>query len=512
MHIMMLAAENGALPGGKVGGIGDVLRDIPGALQAAGHRVSVVMPAYGRFAASTGARRAASIRVAFAGAQEEVQLFRLARTGEPELLLLDHPLFAACGAGKIYCDDPPDRPFATDAGKFALFCRAVAEGLASVALPVPDVLHLHDWHAATTAVLLRRLPRYRKLKALPLVFTIHNLALQGIRPLAGDDSSLCSWFPELAVDSDLMDPRYAGCYNPVRAAIRLCDRVHAVSPTYAREICDPDGSFGEGLAPDLAEARDAGRLHGILNGCDYDGVRPPVLSFAELLVLARDELKKWTAGEPLVRSAYLLALRRVDEWLDSDYTPARQLTLVGRFTEQKIGLLTQPQADGRSTLSHALDLLQEDEVLLALGNGQREMEALFTQAQAECERLLFLCGYSERLSEQFYGGGDLFLMPSRFEPCGIAQMLAMRSGQPCLVNRTGGLADTVEDGVTGFVFDANSDAERAGALLKRLRQALTQLRRHGRKRGAMREAAAAARFPWDVIAQRYTEQLYDISA
>ena len=186
------------------------------------------------------------------------------------------------------------------------------------------------------------------------------------------------------------------------------------------------------------------------------------------------------------------------------------LTLVSRLTEQKIGLLAQLQDDGRSTLVHLLDQLREDECLIALGNGQPDAEQLFTQAQAESNRLLYLCGYSEALSEQLYLGGGLFLMPSRFEPCGIAQMLAMRAGQPCLVNRTGGLADTVEDGVTGFVFDAEDDPARSRAMLKRAKQALTQLRRHRKKQRAMREAAGAARFSWSVVAEQYQALLYDL--
>ena len=259
---------------------------------------------------------------------------------------------------------------------------------------------------------------------------------------------------------------------------------------------------------DLAEAREAGRLHGILNGCEYPGELPEILDFPDFLALARGELRRWIAADDAVRPAHLLALERIDEWLREKFSPARRLTLVSRFTEQKMGLLAQQQPDGRSTLDHALDFLRDGECLLALGNGQRDMERLFSEAQAGNPRLLFLCGYSEALSEQLYGSGDLFLMPSRFEPCGIAQMLAMRAGQPCLVNRTGGLADTVEDAVTGYVFDGPDDASRSTALLRRLKQALTQLRRHPRMREAVRSAAAAARFPWDVIARRYVETLY----
>ena len=512
MKILMLAAENGALPGGKVGGMGDVLRDVPRALAALGHQVTVLTPSYGRFSLLPGARPGGSIDVRFAGKAETLQLYTLpGRSGTGAVLeyVLEHPRFAACGAGRIYCDDAPDRPFATDSTKFALFSLAVAQGLAAGVIVRPDVLHLHDWHCGTVAALLRRSPQYRRLAGLPLVFTIHNLAMQGIRPLDGDASSLAAWFERPPVDADSIDPRYPDCFNPMRAAIRLCDRVHAVSPTYAQEICSAE--FGEGLQEDLRQARAEGRLRGILNGCEYPDELPEVLDFRDFLLLARSELKRWMAAEPTLRSAHWLALERVEAWLGAGVEPKRRLTLVSRFTEQKLGLLARPLADGRSALSHVLDLLDEDECLLALGNGQPAMERLFTQALADDPRLLFLCGFSERLSEQLYGGGDLFLMPSQFEPCGIAQMLAMRAGQPCLVHRTGGLADTVEDGVNGFVFEGVDDDARCAAMLKRLGQALTQLRHHRRKGKAMSDAARAARFPWDRVARSYSELLYPTS-
>lgn len=507
----MLAAENGALPGGKVGGVGDVLRDLPPALQALGHSASVITPAYGRTPRIAGARQVATLEVSFAGALESVALFRVGsgRGRGPQQWLLEHPLFSLCGVGRIYCDDGPDRPFASDARKFALFCAAVAQALCDGALPLPDIVHLHDWHAASFALLARRDLRFRALAKLPLVYSIHNLAMQGIRPLASDISSLAGWYPQLSPERAIIDPRYGDCYNPVRAALSLCDQLHTVSPTYAREISAPGSPMGEGLQDDLARAAGAGRLHGILNGCDYPDTPPQPLPYTCLLTLARDELLRWIGEESGVRSAHLLALRRVEQWLDEGLErPPRMLTLITRLTDQKVGLLAVAQDDGRSALEHLLAQLEPEERLLVLGNGQPAMERLLSGLQASDPRLLYLCGFSEALSEQLYADGDLFLMPSRFEPCGIAQMLAMRAGQPCLVNRTGGLADTVTDGVNGFVFAGGNDRELSGAMLRRLREALTQLRRHPRKRRAMRSAAAAARFPWEDAAQAYIDKLY----
>jgi len=511
LNILMLAAENGALPGGKVGGMGDVVRDVPRALASLGHRVTVVNPGYGLFSHLPNMRHRGVLLAPYRGGVESVDLFALPPAGPGKRLrqyIIEHPLFAACGRGRIYCDDPADRPFATDADKFALFCAGAAQALLEGQLGTQDVVHLHDWHAAPFATLVNYHPRFAALASKPLVFTIHNLAMQGIRPLRWDSSSLEAWFPQLAVNPVLIDPRYPDCYNPMRAAIQLCDQIHAVSPTYAQEICDPCTVTGEGLQADLARARDQGRLHGILNGCEYPARLPEVLPFPAFLELARDELVRWIGQERLLHSAHYLALRRVEKWLaEGRSAPKRMLTAVGRLTEQKLGLFAE-FVEGKTLLQQTLDSLAEDELLVVLGNGQPEMEQLFSAAQAVDERLLFLCGYSEDLSAQLYGAGDLFLMPSRFEPCGIAQMLAMRAGQPCLVNRTGGLADTVIDDVNGFVFEGDSDPLRAEAMLSRLRKALSRLRRHHRKSDAMREAALEARFPWEQVARDYVERLY----
>jgi len=512
LNILMVAAENGALAGGKVGGMGDVLRDVPRALAKLGHRVTVVTPAYGSLHQLPRVRQRASVETYFRGRREAVELHALPASGPGRRLrqfLLEHPLFANGGVGRIYCDDPPDQPFARDSSKFALFSAATAQTLLDGHFGTQDAVHLHDWHTGTFAVLARCFPPFAALRELPLVLTIHNLAMQGIRPMAGDAASLQNWFPGLAAQAEVLDPRYPGCYNPMRAAINLCDKVHTVSPTYVREICDPDGDAGEGLQTDLTEANKNGRLHGILNGCEYPTKLPSALPCSEFLALARRELRQWVAADLQVRASHLLAVERVEALLATDPSPPRHmLTLVGRLTDQKVGLLAHVLEDGRPVLAHVLDRLADDEQLVVLGSGSPDLERLFNIAQSRDPRLLFLCGFSEALSDQLYARGDLFLMPSRFEPCGIAQMLAMRAGQPCLVNRTGGLADTVSNKVTGFVFEGSTDSERATAMLERLSQALVTMRDKPARYRAMREAAAAERFPWSTAAQAYTDLLY----
>ncbi|TDG14917.1 glycogen synthase [Seongchinamella unica] len=518
MKILMVAAENGAFPGGKVGGMGDVIRDVPPALAALGHQVSVVMPGYQYFSTLSGAQRISELQLRFRGRIERVGLWRV----EPEPAqpgvkhwVLEHPLLAPQGAGKIYCDDGPERPFATDASKFALFCGAVLQALSSRRLEVPDIIHLHDWHSALVAVLARYDKSFQLMPAIPMVYTIHNLALQGIRPFSGDESALDSWYGAMDYPADLLaDPRYPDCFNPARAAINLCHRVHAVSPTYVREIQQPDpagdaAGGGAGLEADLRRAAEQGRLVGILNGCEYPDKGTTVLPFTEFIDLARERVLQWLGKSAAVLPSEFLALRKLDQWLACGAErPGLLLTSVGRVTPQKVGLLLRPLQDGRSALVHMLETLGDSGVFILLGSGDPELEHALAAVSASHENFLFLRGYSEPLSDQLYAEGDLFVMPSSFEPCGISQMLAMRAGQPCLVHAVGGLADTVVDGDNGFSFKGATLAEEGEQMLLRFREVLTLKREQPARWQEICASAAAARFPWDKVASAYVEQLY----
>ena len=328
MKILMVAAENDALPRGKVGGIGDVVRDIPLALAKIGQELDVVMPGYGSFSKLAGAQHIITLEVMFAWQLQSVDIFKVsleksqfnsAKTVPNNVTqwVIEHPLFAIGGIGKIYCDDPDNRPFASDASKFALFSAAVAKAVISNVFGHVDILHLHDWHTAMVSVLRAYDPEYQALKAIKTVYTIHNLALQGIRPIEGDDSSLRSWFPALSFDhNQINDPRYPHCFNPMRSGINLSDKVHAVSPTYAQEILlasnVEQGYFGgEGLENDLRVAADSGRLHGILNGCEYPDKVKAGLSLDDLIALSEREVLKWIADKPLVDNAHLIAINAV---------------------------------------------------------------------------------------------------------------------------------------------------------------------------------------------------------
>ena len=513
MKICMLAAENGAIPGAKIGGLGDVIKDIPQALAELGHEVDIVMPGYQRFAAATGAAAQPPLEVHFRQERLEVEVSRLDRTDSSiRCWLLDHPLFAAGGPGRIYCSDPPERPFATDASKFALFGAAACQLLIDGQLGEVDVIHLHDWHAAFVALLARFDPRYGALGNSPLVLTIHNLAMQGIRPFADDESSLKAWFPELnPARKAIADPRYPDCFNPLRAAINLCDRVHTVSPAYAREIRKRDRPGigfhgGAGLERDLQKAHRARKLRGILNGCEYGEFDLALPSAEEFIDAARQQVFHWIGDAPRMDSSHFIAFERLARWRERP--PADWVTSISRLTPQKTALFQVSMTDGKSCLENLLAALPQDHVFLMLGSGDAEIEDFLTRRASRSENFLFLKGYSEPLSRMIYALGSLFLMPSAFEPCGIGQMLAMRAGQPCLAHRVGGLKDTIENNIDGFTFSGRGPARQSAAFVRKLRQALSLKRRSPRRWAELRRAAAARRFSWTDSAQQYCEQLY----
>jgi len=518
MKILMVAAENDAIPRGKVGGIGDVVRDIPLALANIDQQVDVVIPGYGRFSKLWGAEHITSLQVMFGGQSQTIDIFKVPVNNATNLVtqwVIEHPMFAICGEGKIYCDDPDNRPFASDATKFALFSAAVAKAIVSDVFGRIDVLHLHDWHTAMVALLRAYDPQYRTLQTIKTVYTIHNLALQGIRPIDGDKSSLTAWFPNLVFDlNQINDPRYNHCFNPMRTAINLSDKVHAVSPTYAKEILLTSnheyGLFGgEGLENDLRLAADSDRLFGILNGCEYPDKSKVSLSLNELMTLSENELIKWIADKPLVDNAHLIAITRLKQLSSKKHIKKPLiLTSVGRITDQKIRLFQQTMKNGETAIQELLNLLADDGVFILLGSGDKKLEDFLTHIAATNTNFMFLKGYSEALSESMYNSGDLFLMPSSFEPCGISQMLSMRAGQPCLAHRVGGLTDTIIDNQNGFTFTGGKHLEQAENMLSCFQSALNKKKQDPQAWDKISNNALGTRFLWRDVAQDYIKYLY----
>lgn len=510
--ILMLAAESGRFRGAKVGGVGDVIRDLPPALSAVGCSVTTALPSYVFLSRLPKLTPVSTIAVSFGGVVKEVELLELVGNDNAGSVLIFHHADFAPQGETVYCDDSDDRPFATDATKFALFCAAVATALVEDIIPIPDVIHCHDWHMGFLPMLTRRCDAFSRLAPIKIVYTIHNLAMQGVRPLASDPSSLHAWFPHLSgVLTDVYDPDYERCVNPMRAAIRLADVVHTVSPTYAEEILRPSdpekGVFGgERLEVDLQEKAEQGRLFGILNGCDYNAASIKKPSKKALVTAALSAVERWIGADVFLRSTHYLAERRLNAW--AKQTAGFVVTSVGRITEQKVRLLFTSTQTGELAIESVLKALGEKGVFIMLGSGSKHYEAQLTKLAGLHANFIFLNGYEERLSELLYAYGDLFLMPSSFEPCGISQLQAMRAGQPCLVSSVGGLKDTVDHLGNGFVFDGGSDQQRVENMMTCFESAQALFFDQPAKYTSLRKKAKQTRFSWDASAEAYRKLLY----
>jgi len=514
-HICMLAAENDVIPGAKVGGIGDVVRDIPRALADENTKVTVIIPAYGAFHELPDAVSVGICTTLFRGQTQRIEVFELApgRDNNVRYLVLHHPLFAVGGKGVVYCDDDADQPFATDANKFALFNVAALNAIISELIEPVTVLHLHDWHAALALALVHFDDSFQSLRGIRTVFSIHNLALQGIRPFAGDTSSMQAWYPHLHYNPvSLADPRWPHCVNPVAGAIRLADKVHTVSPTYAQEILQPNNTEngfhgGEGLENELQQAAQEKRLIGIINGIDYPKKSLQKLGWPSFTRQLGDEILRLIGKQGTLRSIDYLAHQRVLQQMQQK-RPAHVLTSVGRLTDQKMALLLQTLPDGRVPLDVLMSSLSDRALFILLGSGDTALEAQCQEIASNHPHLLFINQYSPKLSSLLFSNGDLFLMPSSFEPCGISQMLAMRDGQPCLAHSVGGLRDTILDNNDGFLFSGASMHEQAVALLARTEQVLQMREKKPQQFTRIADKASNKRFDWQDSAARYHSELY----
>ena len=489
-----------------------MIRDLPAALVRLGWSATVLTPSYGMFAKIADARLLTAVDVTFRGKRQAIDAYEVPGVDAAvRNIVFEHELFSPLGPGQVYAELEAEGPFATDAGKFALLGAAAAEWIRRLA-ERPDVVHLHDWHAAFYCLLRNFDPKYRRLQKVRTVFTIHNLAYQGTRPLKGDESSLEEWFPGLHYDTALLrDPHVDDCVNPMALAIRTADKISTVSPTYAEEIRRPSDTArgfygGEGLEVQLENAARMNRLVGILNGCEYNGNSDRRPRWQRILAMVSDQVNAWVATDPDDK-AHALAQSRLASLPQN--RPEHVMVSIGRLVRQKVSLFLEPLADGRSALEHILDRIGTNSVVFLLGSGEAEFEQRVLKIAARYEQLLFLRGYSETLADPLYRGGDLFLMPSSFEPCGISQMLAMRAAQPCVVHGVGGLCDTVKDAKTGFVFSGDHPAEQATGFVAAVDRALAMKTGDNDRWQTLCIRAASERFDWKRSAQQTVDALYE---
>jgi starch synthase len=471
VRVLMIASE--ASPFSKTGGLGDVVGALPRALARLGHDVDVVVP---RYRGTTAGERVGTLRVALGGQAAESPVWS-ARIDGVRVVFIEHSpyydrehLYGA--GGRDYADNPE---------RFAFLCQAALEWAVATGWRY-DVVHAHDWQGGLTPVLLAR--RQLPVRPVPVVFTIHNLAYQGIFD--------AGWLPRLGLGWDLMRigaMEYWGQISFLKAGIVFSHVITTVSPRYAREIQTPEYGFGfEGIL--RARAAD---LVGILNGIDYDEWDPQRDPHLPQPYSASNLAGKAAAKRQLLERYGLPAGPEALE---------RPLVgMVSRMVDQK----------GFDLLAAATDELpQLGAAFVVLGSGERRYEDLWLALAARHpDRIGVRIGFDEALAHLIEGGADLFLMPSRFEPCGLSQMYSLRYGTVPLVRATGGLADTVRNfdpwtgEGTGFTFDEYSP----NALVRTLRWALDVYR----DRAVWRRIQAAGMqqdFSWDASARRY-EAVYE---
>ncbi len=507
-NFLFVAAENDGIANCKAGGMGDVVRDVPRQISERGDRAHIVVPAYSRLH-KNGVFKS-NLNFQLRGLDYTAELYEVAPKKEFKNLfhyVIHHPEIEGGEIAHIYHDDP-EEPFFTDAVKYIIFCTAVAEAIKLGAFGKLDVVHLHDWHSSLLLFLRAYHNEYRSLKEIRFVYTIHNLAIQGIRPFDNNYSSLRNWFPDIEFNTeDLMDYRYQDCVNLMAVGIRLADAVHTVSPSYKEDVLKPSTPpefiGGEGLEKDLQQADNEGRLFGVLNGSNYKNIRA-----AEKGLIYRNTVKalfRWLQEESKKYKADFLAHtgEKVMEFVGK--RPKFIVSSVARLTEQKFYFFKRsPEA-----FVEILKKLEKiDGIFMLLGTGAPEYEALFRDLSYKHKNFIFTNGQSEDLIDSIYLESDLYFMPSLFEPCGISQMLAMRNGNPCLVHHTGGLKDTVEHMKTGFSFDGKTYDEKIKNMLLTFDVALDIFVNDKDKWKEIQDNAKKMRFTWEKSVDGYYEFLY----
>ncbi len=509
-NFLFVAAENDGLANCKAGGMGDVVRDVPRQISERGDRVHVVVPSYSRL--HHGGTLIAELDFKLRGQPYFAELYSVTPKKEFKNLtnyVIHHPEIEAGDIAHIYHIDS-EEPFYTDAVKYFIFCTAVARAISMGVFGDLTAIHLHDWHTSLLLFLREYHPDFTALKPIRFVYSIHNLAIQGVRPFRDNYSSLHNWFPDVNYDEDaLKDYRWPDCINLMALGIRFADAVHTVSPSYKKDVLlpsePPEFIGGEGLEVDLKKANKEKRLFGILNGCNYSNIR-----VAEKNTLYKHIVKavfKWVQEESKKYKAHFLAHTGEKVFPFLENPPDFVCSSVARLTEQKFYFfMRSPEA-----LTAILKKLESvNGVLILLGTGIPEYEEMLRKMSYEHHNLIFINGQSEDVIDAIYLETDLYFMPSLFEPCGISQMLAMRNGHPCLVHHTGGLKDTVEHMKTGFAFDGDTYDEKIDNMVGAFDEILDIYVNDKDLWETICQNASKMRFTWKKSVDKYYSQLYKV--
>jgi starch synthase len=469
MRVLLASSE--AHPLVKTGGLADVCGALPAALTRLGAEVRLILPGYEQALAAVRAPRVAIDFGQLLGVSPmRLLAAEIADSGLPVWLLDSPQLFRRPGTPY---QAPGGADWPDNALRFGAFCHAVAR----VALGAPgfdwkpDVAHCHDWHTGLVPWLVGRAGPDRP----QTVFTIHNAAFQGNFPLPVAERLE---LPGEALTAEGME--FYGQLSFLKAGIRYADRLTTVSPTYARELCT--AQFGCGLEGLIASR--AQHFIGILNGIDTGRWNPSTDGFIA---------EHYSREDPGGKAACKAALQRASALAEDPAAPL--VSFVSRLTTQKMADVALER------LPYLLERHPRMQFAL-LGCGERAMETGFAELAGRFRgRVGVHIGYSEAREHRLHAGADILLHGSRFEPCGLAQMYAMRYGAVPVVRRVGGLADTVADEATGFVFDEPSPQ----ALEDALGRSLDAYQARPGPWRQLQRGAMQADFGWERPAREYLD-------
>jgi starch synthase len=466
LEVIHVAAE--CWPFARTGGLGEAVAGLAAFQARRGVDVSVVMPLYRTI-------REAAIEMQTVGAPfivpvgarlEEVQLYRTPlQLGKPRMFFIDHTSYF--DRDGIYGEGGADYP--DNARRFAVFSLAALYAIPRIA-PGANIVHAHDWHTALAIPALRAIPTSAEDGRHPLrVFSVHNAGFQGSFPL--------ETITDVGFDGELYDSRLFesnGRMNFLKSALTHCDLAVAVSPTHAHELRTAEGGFG--LHETFAALSD--RLAGVTNGIDSDVWNP-----------ATDKSlpARYTRGDFAGKAACKAALQR-------------SCGLKERPSSLLFAMCTRLAQQKGFDLVLGADLLSRtDAQFVFLGQGEARYEkALAHLAAAAPERVALRLDFSDDLEHRVLAGADALLMPSFYEPCGLTQMRAQRYGTIPIARRVGGLADTIEDGASGFLFNDYS----CEAFLASLHRTAERFADAGGWREMMQRAMSRD-FGWPRVAEEY---------
>lgn len=471
----------------KVGGLGDVMGSLPKALARLGIKVKIFVPFYGSINKKYKTKLVkANVSLDIDNGKSKFSIYQGILPGSSvPVYLIKHKLF---NGPKIYVGSRKyfnkgkyvasrgcysRRP--TDVERFVFFSKAVVEAIRTLGFK-PQVVHCHDWHTALIPTFIDEYSLADKnFKNIKTLFTIHNLANQGIvkNDILGYADLHRSLTP--AVMEDYYD-HDGQMIDLMKIGILSADYINTVSPTYAREILTKE--YGASLEEYLRRRRKD--LGGVLNGIDTDFFNPRHDKF----VKKRYSARTWLSAKKINKES----LQRLVKLPSADMP---LFGLVSRLVGQK----------GLDILIPALDelLAKQDSQVVILGAGKDNYQKSFSYlAKKYPNKVKLFLAFDVALAQKIYAGSDFFLMPSRFEPCGLGQMIAMRYGTVPIARATGGLRDTVRNNKNGLVFKEYS----ISALAKTLRRSIDLYNNHGKFK-LMATYAMTEDFSWDKSAKNY---------